>query len=333
MGWLLPTGASRSQLHAVPSGAAAISDSSRSRTGSASALNARGQLLGVALVQRLGQQRGAAGLDRPSRPSRDLLACIDDCRYIDDLSIGYPRRNPMSRVQLALNVSDVDEAVAFYSSSSRPSRPSAARLRQLRHRRAAAQARAHRERRRAGTLNHLGVEVFSTDEVAATQARLAGEGMATATEDERHLLLRRAGQGVGRRPRRRAVGDLHRPRRQRRRPTATCAASTRAAPAPAPTRGRSRLTSPARPSPAAAEPRPLSRRPAPRAGRAGRGPGARCRRGRAAPRRGLPGGVLEHPVLVALAREDRARVAAAHRDHDVGGPDDLVGPRLGELAR
>jgi hypothetical protein len=32
-------------------------------------------------------------------------------------------------------------------------------------------------------LNHLGVEVFSTDEVAATQARLAGEGLATATED------------------------------------------------------------------------------------------------------------------------------------------------------
>jgi hypothetical protein len=29
----------------------------------------------------------------------------------------------------------------------------------------------------------LGVEVFSTDEVAATQARLAGDGLATATED------------------------------------------------------------------------------------------------------------------------------------------------------
>ena len=40
VGWLLPTGSSRSQLHAVPSGAAAISDSSRSRTGSARALNA-----------------------------------------------------------------------------------------------------------------------------------------------------------------------------------------------------------------------------------------------------------------------------------------------------
>ena len=34
----------------------------------------------------------------------------------------------------------------------------------------------------------------------------------------------------------------------------------------------------------------------------------------------LAGGVVELPVLVALAREDRARVAAAHRDHDVGRP-------------
>ena len=42
----------------------------------------------------------------------------------------------------------------------------------------------------------------------------------------------------------------------------------------------------------------------------------------------LAGGVVERPVLVALAGEDRAGVAAAHRDDDVGGPDDLVGPRL-----
>ena len=38
--WVLPTGSSRSQLHAVPSGAAAMSESSRRRTGSARALNA-----------------------------------------------------------------------------------------------------------------------------------------------------------------------------------------------------------------------------------------------------------------------------------------------------
>jgi catechol 2,3-dioxygenase-like lactoylglutathione lyase family enzyme len=34
-----------------------------------------------------------------------------------------------------------------------------------------------------GTLNHLGVEVESTDAVAAAQRRLADDGLATATED------------------------------------------------------------------------------------------------------------------------------------------------------
>ena len=90
----------------------------------------------------------------------------------------------MSRVQLALNVSDVDEAVAFYSKlfQSEPAkrRPGYANfaideppLKLVLIENAQAPA----------TLNHLGVEVFSTDEVAATQARLSGEGMATATED------------------------------------------------------------------------------------------------------------------------------------------------------
>ena len=45
----------------------------------------------------------------------------------------------------------------------------------------------------------------------------------------------------------------------------------------------------------------------------------------------LAGRVVELPVLVALARVDRAGIAAAHRDHDVGGAHDLVGERLGEL--
>jgi hypothetical protein len=38
------------------------------------------------------------------------------------------------------------------------------------------------------------------------------------------------------------------------------------------------------------------------------------------------------PVFVAAAGEDGAGVAAAHGDDDVGGADDLVGPRLGVLA-
>src|SRR5680860_1087988 len=47
----------------------------------------------------------------------------------------------------------------------------------------------------------------------------------------------------------------------------------------------------------------------------------------------LPGWVLEHPLLVLLPGEDRAGVATAHRDDRVGGLDDLVGPRFGELTR
>jgi len=90
----------------------------------------------------------------------------------------------MSRVQLALNVSDVDEAVAFYSklfqvepAKRRPGYANFAvdspplKLVLIENPEA------------AGSLNHLGVEVFSTDEVGATQARLSGDGLATATED------------------------------------------------------------------------------------------------------------------------------------------------------
>ena len=44
----------------------------------------------------------------------------------------------------------------------------------------------------------------------------------------------------------------------------------------------------------------------------------------------LPG-VFERPVLVSLAGIDRAGVAAAHRDHDIGGAHDLIGERLREL--
>ena len=90
----------------------------------------------------------------------------------------------MSRVQLALNVSNIDEAVDFYSKlfATEPAK------------RRAGYANFAVESRplklvlienpgAAGSLNHLGVEVFSTDEVAAAQARLAGDGLATATED------------------------------------------------------------------------------------------------------------------------------------------------------
>jgi catechol 2,3-dioxygenase-like lactoylglutathione lyase family enzyme len=91
----------------------------------------------------------------------------------------------MSRVQLALNVSDLDEAIAFYSrlfaTSPAKVRPGYANF-----------AIAEPPLKLVliegggppGSLNHLGVEVESSTAVAATQRRLAGEGLATTTEDE-----------------------------------------------------------------------------------------------------------------------------------------------------
>lgn len=90
----------------------------------------------------------------------------------------------MSRVQLALNVSDVDAAVDFYSrlfgvgpAKRRPGYANFAidepALKLVLIENADSPA----------TLNHLGVEVPSPGDVATAQARLSGEGMATTTQD------------------------------------------------------------------------------------------------------------------------------------------------------
>jgi catechol 2,3-dioxygenase-like lactoylglutathione lyase family enzyme len=91
----------------------------------------------------------------------------------------------MSRVQLALNVDDLDASVAFYSKlfGTEPAklRPGYANfaidqppLKLVLVEGVGA----------PGSLNHLGVEVDSTDEVAAAQQRLSAEGLPTATEDQ-----------------------------------------------------------------------------------------------------------------------------------------------------
>jgi catechol 2,3-dioxygenase-like lactoylglutathione lyase family enzyme len=92
----------------------------------------------------------------------------------------------MARVQLALNVSNIDEAVDFYQKlfNTEPAkrRPGYANFAiadpplKLVLIEDSAQA--------PGTLNHLGVEVESTDEVAAARARLAAEDLPTAVEDQ-----------------------------------------------------------------------------------------------------------------------------------------------------
>jgi catechol 2,3-dioxygenase-like lactoylglutathione lyase family enzyme len=101
-----------------------------------------------------------------------------------DIDPCSPREAPMARLQLALNVSDLDAAVDFYSKlfDAQPAkrRPGYANF-------AIAEPPLKlvlfENGDHDGRLNHLGVEVESTAEVAATQARLSGQGLETATED------------------------------------------------------------------------------------------------------------------------------------------------------
>jgi catechol 2,3-dioxygenase-like lactoylglutathione lyase family enzyme len=90
----------------------------------------------------------------------------------------------MSRVQLALNVTDLDRAVEFYSKlfGTEPAkrRPGYANF-------AVADPPLKlvllEGPTAGGTLNHLGVEVFSAEEVRAAGDRLAADGLATAPEN------------------------------------------------------------------------------------------------------------------------------------------------------
>ncbi|MDQ3945421.1 MAG: VOC family protein [Actinomycetota bacterium] len=90
----------------------------------------------------------------------------------------------MSRVQLALNVTDLDRAVAFYSKlfGTEPAklRPGYANF-------AVSDPPLKlvlfEGQGQGGTINHLGVEVLSSDEVAAAGTRLAGAGLTTANEE------------------------------------------------------------------------------------------------------------------------------------------------------
>jgi lactoylglutathione lyase len=90
----------------------------------------------------------------------------------------------MSRIQLALNVANLDDAVDFYSklfkSTPAKRRPGYANF-------------AIDEPPlklvliegggRPGSINHLGVEVFSSEEVADAAQYLAGQGLATDVEE------------------------------------------------------------------------------------------------------------------------------------------------------
>jgi catechol 2,3-dioxygenase-like lactoylglutathione lyase family enzyme len=92
----------------------------------------------------------------------------------------------MSRVQLALRVSDLDGSVAFYSKlfgvEPAKRRPGYANF--------AIDDPALKlvliegDADQPTVMDHLGVEVFSTEEVAAATTRLADAGLITLTEDD-----------------------------------------------------------------------------------------------------------------------------------------------------
>src|SRR6059036_2981975 len=102
-------------------------------------------------------------------------------------SVNLSRGGPvMARVQLALNVADLDAAIGFYSKlfATEPAkvRPGYANF-------AIAEpplklVLIEDANKTPGTLNHLGVEVETTEEVATAQARLAAADLPAAVEEQ-----------------------------------------------------------------------------------------------------------------------------------------------------
>jgi uncharacterized glyoxalase superfamily protein PhnB len=96
----------------------------------------------------------------------------------------------VSRVQLALNVSDLGAAIDFYSKlfGTEPSKlmPGYANfaIAEPPLKLVLIEGELTGTDGISGKLNHLGVEVMSTDEVAAATSRLAHEGLETNTEEQ-----------------------------------------------------------------------------------------------------------------------------------------------------
>src|SRR3954451_8823407 len=108
----------------------------------------------------------------------DMAPDIDDCRCTSE-------EETVSRVQLALRVADLEAAVDFYSrlfdTTPAKRRPGYANfaLTEPPLKLVLLEGEAGEPTR----MDHLGVEVPSTDDVTAATTRLAGEGMATRVEE------------------------------------------------------------------------------------------------------------------------------------------------------
>src|SRR5690242_21826084 len=96
---------------------------------------------------------------------------------------GQPEGAPMSRVQLALNVNDIDQAVAFYSKlfDTEPAkrRPGYANFAIVE---PPLKLVLLENPGRGGSLNHLGVEVEDVAAVDAIQTRLSADGLSSVDE-------------------------------------------------------------------------------------------------------------------------------------------------------
>ena len=90
----------------------------------------------------------------------------------------------MSRIQLALSVSDVDEAVDFYSKlfDTKPAKREPGYANFAIDEPPLKLVLIH-DPESAGRMNHLGVEVFSRTEVSSAEARLASRGLVTKAEE------------------------------------------------------------------------------------------------------------------------------------------------------
>ena len=122
----------------------------------------------------------------------------------------------MARVQLALDVTDLEASVAFYTKlfgvGPAKRKPGYANF-------AIADPPLKLvlfESAVGGTLNHLGVETEGATEVEAADARLRGDGSRDHRRRRHDLLLRGEGRDLGHRSRRCPVGVVREDRRRRR---------------------------------------------------------------------------------------------------------------------
>src|SRR5271168_2551516 len=90
----------------------------------------------------------------------------------------------MSRIQLALNVSNLDEAISFYSKFfNTPPAKVRAGYANFAVSEPPLKLVLIEGVGEPGSINHLGVEVRSSDEVVAATTRLSNEGMSTDIEE------------------------------------------------------------------------------------------------------------------------------------------------------